>query len=214
MKDNYIIVLFKNKKKRKIIKSYKTEKKAKEKFEELLKISNDIIFNKKIENATECEYQLGLLTKKTKIEDSIFYTDGLGRNIVVKVEDPDYVFLDIKLYNIEELIFDWQTQNKITFNDFIKNYCNKSDLKSIYTLHNKICVQIDENVSIFSFKDSDESDRFLFTLEDYFIDNSRSDAFFVRDISTAQRKWIYNILENKGFNKKRLYRLKTTFSKR
>jgi len=155
-----------------------------------------------------------LLTKKTKIEDSIFYTDGLGRNVVVKVEDPDYVFLDIKLYNIEELIFDWQTQNKITFNDFIKNYCNKSDLKSIYTLHNKICVQIDENVSIFSFKDSDESDRFLFTLEDYFIDNSRSDAFFVRDISTAQRKWIYNILENKGFNKKRLYRLKTTFSKR
>jgi len=40
------------------------------------------------------------------------------------------------------------------------------------------------------------------------------DAFFVRDISNAQRKWIYDVLNKKGFDKQRLYRLKTTFSKR
>ena len=52
------------------------------------------------------------------------------------------------------------------------------------------------------------------SLQDYFIDNNRSDAIFVRDVSSAQRKWIYSILGDKGFDKKRLYRLKTTFSKR
>jgi len=87
-------------------------------------------------------------------------------------------------------------------------------LKSIFTLHNKICIQIDEDVSIFSLKDKNESDRLLESLQTYFIDNSRVDAIFVRDISSAQRKWIYKVLEDKGFDKKRLYRLKTTFSKR
>ena len=40
------------------------------------------------------------------------------------------------------------------------------------------------------------------------------DAIFIKDVSSAQRKWIYNLLGEKGFDKKRLYRLKTTFSKR
>ena len=78
-------------------------------------------------------------------------------------------------------------------------------LKSIFTLHNKICIQIDEDVSIFSLKDKNESDRLLESLQTYFIDNSRVDAIFVRDISSAQRKWIYKVLEDKGFDKKRLY---------
>ena len=69
-------------------------------------------------------------------------------------------------------------------------------------------------MSIFSLKDKNESDRLLESLQTYFIDNSRVDAIFVRDISSAQRKWIYKVLEDKGFDKKRLYRLKTTFSKR
>ena len=56
--------------------------------------------------------------------------------------------------------------------------------------------------------------RFLESLQDYFISVGRSDGIFVRDVSTAQRKWIYGVLEEKGFEKKRLYRLKTTFSKR
>ena len=112
------------------------------------------------------------------------------------------------------MVYDWQTKNKICFSDFIKNYCNSLELKSIFTLHNKVCVQINEDVSVFSLKNKDESDRFLSVIEDYFINNNRFDAIFIRDVSTPQRKWVYEILEEKGFDKKQLYRLKTTFSKR
>ena len=70
------------------------------------------------------------------------------------------------------------------------------------------------DVSLFSLKDSYESERLLDVLESYFRDNGRTDAMFVKDVSSAQRKWIYQTLEDKGFDKKRLYRLKTTFSKR
>jgi hypothetical protein len=70
------------------------------------------------------------------------------------------------------------------------------------------------DVSIFSLKDSLESERLIEVLQKYFMENNRMDAIFVKDVSSAQRKWIYNLLEEKGFDKKRLYRLKTTFSKR
>jgi hypothetical protein len=36
----------------------------------------------------------------------------------------------------------------------------------------------------------------------------------VRDTSTTHRKWMYELLEKKGFDRKLLYRQTTTFSKR
>lgn len=213
MDTNFLIVLFKNKKKRKIIKHYSTEKNAIKMFNKLIE-DNKVIFDKKIENATRVEYELGLLSKKTKIQKSLFITDDMGRNNPVNMDNPEYVFLDIKKYKIEESLFDWQSQDKITMSELIKKYLKQKELKNIFTIHNKLCIQINSDVSIFSLKDSDESDRFLDILQDHFIGIGRSDAIFVRDVSSAQRKWIYNLLEEKGFDKKRLYRLKTTFSKR
>lgn len=214
MDNKFLIILFKNKKKRKIIKRYSTESIAKNKFKELISINQKILFHKEIENATPCNYELGLLTNTTNIQNSLFITDDLGRNNTVNLENPDYVFLDIKKYKIEETIFDWQQQKKITVNELLKKYCKINELKSIFTLHNKLCIQIDLNVCVFSLKDSSDSERLLDVLQKFFIDNSRMDAIFVKDVSSAQRKWIYKVLEEKGFDKKRLYRLKTTFSKR
>ena len=173
-----------------------------------------MLFEKKVENAENCNFYLSIITDQESYQKTITITDDLGRNKVVDLDDPNFVFIDFKPFKIEELIYDWQTKNKISFFNFIKNYCSITELKSIFTLNNKVCVQINEEVNVFSLKDKNESDRFLSVVEDYFIDNNRSDALFIRDISTAQRKWVYVILEEKGFDKKQLYRLKTTFSKR
>ena len=211
---DFLIVLFKNRKKRKIIKRYRTEKRSLDKFNELVKQSSSVLFPKLIENAEESNYELAILTNKTKIQNSLFLTDDLGRNVPVNLENPEYVFLKIEKYYIEESIYDWQTKTKISLIDLVKKYCKTKDLKSIYTLNNKICIQIDSDVKVFSLKDKNESVRFLDSIQDYFFSIGRGDAMFVKDISTAQRKWIYGVLEDKGFEKKRLYRLKTTFSKR
>ena len=213
MKDNYLIVLFKNKKRKKIIKRYSTKKNATDSFNRLIK-ENNILFDKVIENATPVNYEIGLLSKDSSFQKSLFITDDMGRNNPVNLEDPEYVFLDIKSYKLEETIFDWQTKLKITLEQLIKKYCKSKDLKNIFTLHNKLCIQINEDVSIFSLKNKEESDRLLDALQNAFLELKRADAIFVRDVSNAQRKWLYQILEDKGFDKKRLYRLKTTFSKR
>ena len=211
---DFLIVLFKNKKKRKIIKRYRTEKRALDKFNELIKDNKTVLFPKLVENAEPSDYELSILTNKTKIQNSLFLTDNLGRNIPVNLENPEYVFLKIEKYLIEETIYDWQTKTKISLVGLVKKYCKTKNLKSIYTLNNKICIQIDSDVKVFSLKDKNESVRFLDSLQDYFFTIKRYDAIFVKDVSNAQRKWIYEVLEEKGFEKKRLYRLKTTFSKR
>jgi hypothetical protein len=214
MKGNYIIVLFKNKKKKKIIKRFVTEKKARNHFNELIKENDKILFDKKIENATDSEYLIGLVTNQTNVQKTLYYTDDLGRNIVANLENSNYVFLDIKNYKIEEKLFDWQDQKKISLSELEKKYFKTTELKNIFTLNNKLCIQIEEDVSVFSLKDSEESKRLLESLENKFMNENRMDSLFVRDVSTAQRKWLYNVLESKGFDKRRLYRLKTTFSKR
>ncbi len=154
------------------------------------------------------------MTNTTNVQKSLFIKDDIGRNVPANIENSSYIFLNIVPFNQEEKIYDWQTKNKITFNEFLKNYCTNNELKNIFTLNNKICVQKDNELYAFSLKDKNESIRFLDTLRDYFFSNGRLDGLFVKDISTPQRKWIYNVLTEKGFDKKRLYRLKTTFSKR
>ena len=182
-------------------------------FDEMIR-NNNVVFDKKIENTQEVDYELGLLGKNQSFQPSLYITDDYGRNNPVNLENPEFVFLNIKKYKVEELLFDWQKQKKITFDNFLKIYCSSKDLKNIFTLNNKICVQVDDDVNVFSLKNQNESDRFLDICQKYFYQNNRKDAIFVRDISTPQRKWLYDVLEKKGFDKKRLYRLKTTFSKR
>lgn len=214
--DNYQIILFKNKKKKKIIKGYSLEKYAQKKFDSLLDKSNKILFEVKYENFEECNYELGLLClNEISNVENVYRTDELGRYEKVHIEDDtNYKIIKIQNYKIEEKMFDWQTNKRITVNQFIKTYLPKKNMKVVSTLNNKIVVQEDEIFSLFSLKNLEDSERFLISLESLFLNSGRRDCIFVRDYSITQRKWLYDILEKKGFDKNRLYRQLTTFAKR
>lgn len=212
--DNYIIVLFKNKKKKKIIKGYKSYKRAFDKFKSLYK-QPEIWFDVKYENAEKCKFEIALLSNKEPYQIPLYQEDELGRNEEVFISsETDYTIIEIKPYKIEEKIYDWQKDERISLDELIRKYCIKKEMKSISTLHNKLVIQNNENFYLFSLKNIDDSHRLLETMESYYRENSRADAIFVKDISTAQRKWMYDILIKKGFDKQKLYRQTTTFSKR
>jgi hypothetical protein len=80
-------------------------------------------------------------------------------------------------------------------------------------LNNKIVLQNDDSFNLFTFKNNEDSERFINTLSELFIKEKRMDCIFVKDISTAQRKYLYEILITKGFPKKYLFRLSTTHPK-
>ena len=207
-------MLFKNKKKKKIIKGYQSQKRAISKFKSLLN-ENTPSFEVRYENAEKSKYELALLSNQDSYQLPLFQEDEMGRNEEVFISsETDYVIKQIQPYKLEEKIYDWLTNERITFDKLINQYCIKKEMKSISTLHNKLVIQINDKFFVFSLKNVDDSHRLLETMESHFRQNGRDDAIFVKDTSTIQRKWLYDLLVRNGFNKQKLYRQTTTFSKR
>jgi len=141
----------------------------------------------------------------------IYLTDEMGRSIRVKLDEDNMTLSQISQYKKEELLYDLQTKNKITTQEIIKKYLKGDGLKMISVLNNKIVLQIEEEVLLFSLKSESESSRFVDCLSLHFFKTKRGDCLFVKDYSLAQRKYMYNLLESKGIDKKILYRKFTTF---
>jgi hypothetical protein len=113
-------------------------------------------------------------------------------------------------YKVEELIQDYQTKSKITINQFIKKYLSDNGLKMLSKINNKIVVQNDDNFNLFTLKNDNDSERFIDSLSELFINEKRNDCIFVKDSSIAQRKYLYDLLVMKGFPKSYLFRHSTT----
>ncbi len=210
MVPKYYVVLFKNKTRKKIIKKFSNFKNAEKFYNELTKQNTEVIFEKRIENGKECEYEVALLQNKSNEFFDVYKTDDLGRNIRVVLETPEYDLLKIANYRMEETLFDIKKNKKVSVTSFIKTYLKSDGLKMISTLNNKIIVQADETFNIFSLKSPEEAKRFIESLSQYFYSIKRKDCMFVTDESSAQKKYLIKILSEWGIDKKILYRQYTT----
>lgn len=210
MEYNYLIVLFKNKVKKKIINKFQTLPKAEEKFKKLIEKSENVLFEKKFENGSPCKYEIGILARNSGHSEPIYIKDEIGRQKKVEIADDDYSFIKISNYRLEDRILDVSNNCKITCEQFIKKYLPKSNVSMVSSLNNKIVVQNDENIKLFTLKTISESYRFIDFLFGYFLSQKRNETLFVKDVSTAQRKYLYKLLEEKGFAKSYLQRHSTT----
>jgi len=203
---NYLVVLFKNKKRKKIINKFVTFSRAKQYYDKLLKESNDVIFNVEIENGLDTRYELGLIELSDNQLIPVYMTDEYGRSSKVKLEGDGMTLFNIGYYKKEERIYDLTKNKKITTQQLIKTYLKGDGLKMISSLNNKIIVQEDEKINLFTLKSEFESLRFIDSLSSYFFKIKRGDCLFVKDHSSAQRKYLFSMLESYGIDKKILYR--------
>jgi hypothetical protein len=211
---NYIVVLIKNKKRKKIIKSFIKKNTAELYFKKICEQSDKVKFNVEVENSLDVTYEVGLLCKNIDTQFQLFSQDDIGRNIRVTLEDSDLQIIKIHRYGVPEKLHDWSTNKRITYDEFFKKHFTNKELKNVFTVNNKIIVQRDEQTSVYSLKNIEESKRLLMLLQDEFVSLKRADAIFVKDMDTIQRKYLYDHLEKLGIDKKRLYRQSTTFSER
>jgi hypothetical protein len=211
---NYLVVLFKDKSKKKIINKFVSLDRAKEFFDKKITENNQIYFEKKIENARSCNFELCILEKKKNKFDSLYVKDDLGRQVKVELDDPEYNIMKVSKYKIEEKIHDVMENKKITLEVFFKKYILKKGVVLISKLNNKIVVQDDDEVFLFSLKNGDESERFLNILSKFLIEKSSTNCIIVSESSKAQKKYLYEILGNLGIDKSVLYRRTTTFKPR
>jgi hypothetical protein len=204
--ENYLVVLFKNKKKKKIIKKFITFNRTKLFYDNLIKESQEVIFNVEVESGEECKYEIGLVEMSGKQLVPVYMTDEFGRSIKVKLDDEGMTLLQISQYKKEELIYDVKESKKITVQELIKKYLRGDGMKMVSVLNNKIVVQQEEKFHLFTLKNEQESSRFVDCLSLHFFKIKRGDCLFVKDYSSAQRKYLYGILESNGFSKRVLYR--------
>jgi len=206
----YIIVLFKNKVKKKIIKEFKTIKKAQDYYKSLMDVSDTVIFNKQFDNGYESNYELGFLEPKTVKTSPLYVKDDFGRQIKIEMESGDNVISKINPYNIDEVFLDYTTKKKINTTTFIKKYLDPVGLKLVSKLNNKIIVQHDDSFKLFTFKNDNDSSRFIDSILSHFIKLKRMDCLFVKDYDNSQRKYLYSLLVEQGFSKSYLFRQSTT----
>jgi hypothetical protein len=92
---NYLVVLFKNKVRKKIINKFITLNKAKDFFDKKINENKEVYFEKRVENARDCSFDLCLLEKKNEEFNNLFVRDGLGRQVKVELDDPEFKIMKV-----------------------------------------------------------------------------------------------------------------------
>lgn len=211
---NYLVVLFKDKSKKRIIKKYNTLKGANLLYSKLVKESNEVLFDVVYENGKECKYELGIVELSNKQLIPVYMTDEFGRNVKVKLEEDGMTLFSITPFKKEELIYDIQKKKKITVDSFLKNYMKGDEMKMLYSLNNKVILQVESEFNLFSLKNNSEAIRFVDCISNLYFKMKKTNCLFVKDNSSAQRKYLLNLLNSAGIDKKILYRKTTTHPRR
>tara|TARA_R110002051_G_scaffold200246_1_gene267159 strand:+ start:1411 stop:2043 length:633 start_codon:yes stop_codon:yes gene_type:complete len=201
----YQIVLFNNQSKKRIMATSRIYYNISKKYKEIQKKSN-VIFPIKFNKKKECKFELALLCIGNCKKTSLHRRDELGRLTEVKIKTDKYQILNIKDFKIEEKIYDHQLKKRLTFLEVFDKYLNTNSITQLYTLNNKFIIQNYENFNLFSLKTVSESSRFLNCVKKYFNKIKKYNCLISRDLSTIQRKELYNILEKQGFKRSLLYK--------
>lgn len=203
----YFIVLFCNKKKVKILyrcmkkntvyeywREFKTQKKP-----PFIKLQGG-------KRKQELIFELSLIFPNNRWATKTYVRDSLGRNIEAKIEDNKFRIKEIIPYWQEELIYDYQTKKRIRYHQILDQILEVSDIAQIFTLNNKLFVQVENDVKLFGNKNITDSNRLFEIVKEELTKRKRGNFIFVKDISTHQRKQLYDLLESKGFKRTELFR--------
>jgi hypothetical protein len=203
----YFIVLFCNKKRIKILyrcqklttiheywREFKTERKPR-----FLKIQGG-------KRKQEQLFELALIFPNSRWVKSTYVKDSLGRLIEAKMEDDKLRIKEIIPYWKEELIYDFQTKKRIRYHEMLASIMEISEIGQIFTLNNKLFVQVEDDIKLYGNKNITDAERLFGLVREDLLKKKKGNFIFVKDVTTAQRKSLYTLLESKGFKRTELFR--------
>lgn len=211
MVTNFLVVLFKNKSRQKIIKKFIGKDNCFKFYNKFISNQN-VYFPVEFENGKESKFEIAVLELNGKLSSTI-HRDEFGRNIDHKVEGTDYMIVKIQNFKYEEMVYDIADKKKLTFLEVVNQFSKNKDLKSVFKINNKVVFQSDDIIKVYSCKTDFESKRFLDELQRYCLENKKTDYLISYSEDIAHKKELYRILTNRGFDIKMLYRRSTTHPK-
>jgi hypothetical protein len=132
--------------------------------------------------------------------------DDYGRLYEAGVDQKGFRLKEIIPYWREEKIFDYKTRKHIRYHELIKVFEDVDDIAQIFTLNNKLFLQIEEDVRMFGNKNLSDSERLFDLLREDLLKIKKGNFIFVKDVTTNQRKNLYVILKKKGYDSQTLFR--------
>jgi hypothetical protein len=149
---------------------------------------------------------MALIFPNTRWSTKTFVKDSLGRLVEAKFEDEKFRIKEIIPYWKEELIYDFQRKERIRYHELLEQILSISEIGQIFTLNNKLFVQNENDILLFGNKNIKDSKRLFELIREDVLKKKKGNFIFVKDVSTAQRKLLYKLLESKGFKKSELFR--------
>ncbi len=151
-------------------------------------------------------YELALIFPNNRWATDVWVKDSLGRDQKAKIENDKFRIKEIIPYWKEELVYDYNTKKRIRYNQVLDYILTINDIAQIFTLNKNLFVQIENDVRLFGNKNKNDANRLLELLREDILNKKKGNFFFVKDITTHQRRLLYKLLESKGFNKNDLFR--------
>lgn len=210
-KYKYFIFLFCNKKKIKILYRCMTKNKVYELWHEYKTHQKPPFVKLRTggkKRKEELVYELGLIFPMNRwvSKDSFFIRDSLGRNIEARLDDDKMRIKDVMPYWEEELIYDYESKKRIRYHEMMNYILTINEIAQIFTLNNKLFVQVENEIRMFGNKNIDDTTRLFNIVKDDIIKRKKGNFIFVKDLTTHQRTLLYNLLESKGYKRTELFR--------
>ena len=206
-KGKYFIVLFCNKKRIKVFNrsmkrttiyehwyEYKTEKKPRFVQLQITKRNQEAV------------YELAFIFTNNRWAKKTYVRDSLGRLVEAKIEDDKFRIKEIIPYWKEELIYDFQKKSRLRYHQILEQILSMTGVGQIFTLNNKLFVQVDDEIFLFGNKNIKDATRLFEIVREDVLKKKKTNFLFVRDVTTSQRKNLYKILEEKGYKRTELFR--------
>lgn len=151
-------------------------------------------------------FELGLVFPNNRWVTKTYVKDSLGRNVEATIEDDKFRIKEMVPYWKEELIYDFQTKKRIRYHEMMGQIDRITDLAHIFTLNKNLFVQVENDIKLFGNKNINDSERLFEILKTDLLKRKKGNFLFVKDITTHQRKLLYEMLESKGYKRTELFR--------
>jgi hypothetical protein len=154
----------------------------------------------------ELVFELALVFPNNRWATATYVRDSLGRNQPALIEDDKFRIKEIIPYWQEEQIYDFQIKKRIRYHIMMEQILPITEIAQIFTLNNKLFVQVDDDIKLFGNKNINDANRLFEIVKNDLVSRKKGNFFFVKDITTHQRSLLYKLLESKGFKKEELFR--------
>jgi hypothetical protein len=151
-------------------------------------------------------FELALVFPNNRWATKTYVKDSLGRNQEAKIEDDKFRIKEIIPYWKEELIYDFQIKKRIRYHEMIEQIYSVTEIAQIFLLNNKLFLQIEDKVKLFGNKNLADAERLMELVREDVTKKKKGNFIFVKDVTTYQRKQLYNLLVSKGFKRTELFR--------